>query len=191
MPTCRKCGARFPTMVELGGKIRNFQRRKYCLSCSPFGSHNTRSLHGRTEKESTTGPEVVCRRCSRTYTYNRAKGHTRTLCNSCTANQQRTKRKAKAVEYKGGRCSCGYNKCLRALGFHHRNRSLKELSISQMMSMSWERLRKELDKCELICANCHMEEEDKLIRAGVAQPGSSNRSITDRSQVQILPPAPV
>ncbi len=64
--------------------------------------------------------------------------------------------KVKAVEYKGGQCiGCGYNKCLEALEFHHLDPSAKEFEISDRRS--WEALTIELDKCVLVCANCHRE----------------------------------
>lgn len=73
------------------------------------------------------------------------------------------KRKEKCVQYLGGKCNkCGYNKCNRALTFHHKDRQLKEYSIGQIMDYSWEIRKKELDKCELLCFNCHMEEEDAI-----------------------------
>ena len=64
-----------------------------------------------------------------------------------------------AITYKGGKCqSCGYNKCLEALEFHHIDPKQKDFSISQYgHSRSWERVRKELDKCVILCANCHRE----------------------------------
>lgn len=65
----------------------------------------------------------------------------------------------KAVEYLGGCCElCGYSKCLDALEFHHRDPSEKDFSISSRgHSRSWERVKKELNKCSLVCANCHRE----------------------------------
>ena len=44
MPNCVICNDFFPNSIEINGKIRNLQRRKYCLKCSPFGQHNTRKL---------------------------------------------------------------------------------------------------------------------------------------------------
>lgn len=44
MPTCAKCSTSFPNKVVVDGKERNFQRRKLCISCSPFGSHNTKPV---------------------------------------------------------------------------------------------------------------------------------------------------
>ena len=64
-----------------------------------------------------------------------------------------------AVEYKGGSCAvCGYNRCIEALEFHHNNSSGKDFSISEKgYTRSWAKVKEELDKCMLLCANCHRE----------------------------------
>ena len=68
------------------------------------------------------------------------------------------KLKIMAVEYLGGKCiKCGYDKCIWAMDFHHRNPKEKKYSIGTYFSRSWEKLKKELDKCDLVCANCHRE----------------------------------
>lgn len=67
-------------------------------------------------------------------------------------------RKIKAVEYKGGCCqACGYSKCLGALEFHHRDKDTKEFSWIKLRLRNWESVLLELDKCDLLCANCHRE----------------------------------
>lgn len=81
--------------------------------------------------------------------------------------------KRKAVEYLGGKCmKCGYSKCIRALQFHHRNPEEKEFGIAQPTTKSWKKVVLELDKCDLLCANCHAEEEDRIYW-GVAQLGTA------------------
>ncbi len=65
-------------------------------------------------------------------------------------------RKIKAVEYLGGRCNrCGKDWHPSIFEFHHRDPSIKEKDPSKMLSLKWERITAELDKCDLLCANCH------------------------------------
>lgn len=80
--------------------------------------------------------------------------------------KRRREVKRQLVEYKGGKCQrCGYNKCFRALEFHHRNPLEKEYQISYV-SNSFETLKKETDKCDLVCSNCHREiEEEEFLKS--------------------------
>lgn len=111
------------------------------------------------------GQDLICTICYRQYKYYKEKGHNTYLCNSCNANRKRYIVKKKCVEYKGGKCEfCGYSKCLRALGFHHKDRNLKAFNISSLKTRAWHKLQLELDKCYLLCANCHMEEEDRIVK---------------------------
>ena len=77
---------------------------------------------------------------------------------------RRRKIRRMAVDYGGGKCRiCGYKKSIRALTFHHRNPSEKDFGLSERgLTRSWEKTRKELDKCILLCANCHAEVHDGL-----------------------------
>jgi DNA-binding CsgD family transcriptional regulator len=71
---------------------------------------------------------------------------------------RRNKLKEMAVEYLGGKCvKCGYNECIWALEFHHKDPNEKDFTISTYTTLGWEKLKKELDKCELRCSNCHKE----------------------------------
>jgi len=80
--------------------------------------------------------------------------------------------KVRAMKYGGGECQkCGYDKCWRALHFHHVDPSKKEFSIFESRPgfkkvRNWELLKKEIDKCVLLCSNCHTElhaEDEKII----------------------------
>lgn len=68
----------------------------------------------------------------------------------------------KAIVYKGGKCEvCGYSKCFAALDFHHIDGKKKDFGISAKgITRRWEKIVVELDKCVLICANCHREIHD-------------------------------
>ena len=84
-----------------------------------------------------------------------------------TAVQRRRKQvKEMAVEYKGGKCQCcGYDKYSGALEFHHKYPNEKEFSIGfRGYCYAWEKVKKELDKCVLVCANCHREIHAGLIK---------------------------
>lgn len=80
--------------------------------------------------------------------------------------KRRKKVKRMAVEYKGGKCQlCSYNKCVEALDFHHKDPSTKKFGIGHKgYTRSWESIKAELDKCVIVCANCHRE-----IEAGVSK----------------------
>ena len=68
--------------------------------------------------------------------------------------------KKEMVDYKGGKCEiCSYDKSFRALQFHHIDPSTKDFNIGGVTSMN-EDVKKELDKCILVCANCHSEIHD-------------------------------
>ena len=72
--------------------------------------------------------------------------------------------KRKLIEYKGGKCQiCGYNRCQEALEFHHLDPSQKDFTISGG-TKSFESLKPEVDKCILVCANCHREIHAGLIK---------------------------
>ncbi len=80
--------------------------------------------------------------------------------------KRRRKIRELSIEYKGKKCLfCGYNKCIQALEFHHINNSGKDFGISEKgYARSWKKVKKELDKCILVCANCHRE-----LHAGIKQ----------------------
>lgn len=81
-------------------------------------------------------------------------------CQKCAVeavSRRREKVKKMAVDYKGGECeNCGYHECIEALEFHHKDPSQKDFSIgSGSHNHSWVVVKSELDKCLMLCANCH------------------------------------
>lgn len=108
----------------------------------------------------------LCRRCntikSSSEFYRRRKGEDLSpYCKPCTSDQttsRQREQKRKAVKYKGGKCIlCGYNKCVGSLEFHHLDPTTKDFTISHVASTSFEKIIPELDKCVLLCRNCHTE----------------------------------
>lgn len=81
-------------------------------------------------------------------------------------HKRRKKIKRMVVDYKGGKCQiCGYSRCVEAFDLHHVDAKAKDFSLSKEgLTRSWERTKKEADKCVLLCANCHRE-----VHAGLAK----------------------
>ena len=59
-------------------------------------------------------------------------------------------------------CSCGENN-ITCLEFHHRDESTKEFSISEGKGRSTSMVQKEMDKCNVLCKNCHTKLHNKDI----------------------------
>lgn len=139
MRKCLECGNSIPLKLRIEDKIYNLSSRKRCLDCLPFKS-------GRWKTKNT-----------KKYIYSEAK---RKAWTRNTTNRRREFSR-KAIKYKGGACQiCGYNKCDRALDFHHIDPSTKLFSIANCSyRYSWDKVEAELDKCLLLCANCHREVE--------------------------------
>jgi hypothetical protein len=137
---CEACGRPFPAKIVIDGRRRSLYRRRFCLACSPFGSHNT----------SKSPPAIAAP--------DELREHRRRRRNAkiCRCQKRRRKRrKNELVALAGGRCvDCGYFACIAALEFHHRDRSTKEFGLGNF-SGSMEKLMTEFAKCDLLCANCH------------------------------------
>lgn len=132
---------------------RNYYR-SYCKNCNLTNTHKFRSLPESKEKLSEYGKK---------YLNKPGKKERKMQLHSIWLSEN----KKKAVEYKGGCCSiCGYKKCLSALEFHHPDPSQKErFSNSRGLNRrkSFENQKPEIDKCVLVCSNCHREIHENLI----------------------------
>ena len=116
----------------------------------------------------------ICEICGKEFIL-QPNSFTRKFCYNCVPRQGETltqseivtiKRRAikKAlIEYKGGKCCrCGYNKCDRALEFHHLDSNKKDFGVANNMDKTIDKLKKEVDKCILVCSNCHAEIHEEL-----------------------------
>ena len=67
--------------------------------------------------------------------------------------EHREKNKAICLEYLGGKCvKCGTTK---RLEFDHIKREGKKYEIGSKLSSNFDILKEELDKCQLLCYDCH------------------------------------
>lgn len=64
-------------------------------------------------------------------------------------------KKFKSIEYLGGKClECGTTDKF-VMDFHHREGSKKSDNFNFFRTLSWDKIKVELDKCDLLCSNCH------------------------------------
>jgi len=119
------------------------------------------------------GGERCCPRCDETkltteFYKRRGKEGASVYCKKCTGEQALERQrnlKQMAINYKGGSCQeCGYHKYNGALEFHHIDPNEKDFHLSALKSYAFsDKVKTELDKCVLLCANCHREVHGGLI----------------------------
>ena len=116
----------------------------------------------------------ICEICENKF---ETKSSTRIYCYNCsgestrlddnTRKHQKTilrnNMKKQAVKILGGKCCiCGYDRCIDALEFHHKDPSIKEFKLGSGNTMSRKEYKSEALKCMLVCSNCHKEIHSKL-----------------------------
>lgn len=104
--------------------------------------------------------EKECLICKKRFIPKSAAANLRTCCYNCMPEGIQLTRGgflAKIKEVRGGQCiRCGYNKCFKALEFHHLDPTQKDFTISNDHFKLKEAIE-ESKKCILLCSNCHKE----------------------------------
>jgi hypothetical protein len=122
--------------IFLISTLYKFMSTKYCNSCQ-----NTKSLSEFYRKNTENRHSSRCKQCL--YDYQK---------------ERWIKRKFEAINLLGGACvKCGYKKCIAALEFHHLDPKQKEYDWNDLRLQPWKVVCKELEKCILVCSNCHRE----------------------------------
>ena len=152
------------------GKEFEAQRatKKYCSNdCMNAMRRVKWATRDKIEKQEQLMPEKECPICGQKFRPKNAAANQRICCYDCMPDGIQLTRGmflAKIKEKYGGKCiRCGYDKCISALEFHHINPSEKDFGIGQYgSSKSFEKMKQEVDKCILLCCNCHRELHWKL-----------------------------
>src|SRR6185437_7416964 len=109
--------------------------------------------------------QLLCGRHGRT-TFRMRASDEQYRCLPCRSEQviaRRRRARASLVVEAGGKCaSCGYDRYVGALHFHHVDPATKVFALGGGATRSVERNRREAEKCVLLCANCHAEVEAGL-----------------------------
>lgn len=156
-------------LVDNGYSQRQIANKKKCSQATVkywLKKYNIRTNFNRFNKKEKLFKCADCGECDpNKFLILRKKGKEcihHSLCKRCHNKrciERQRKYKKLAVEYKGGKCCrCGYSKCAGSLHFHHPDPSVKEKNWRNVRNMSFSKIKMLIDKCELLCANCHGEE---------------------------------
>jgi hypothetical protein len=181
---CREHANSRDRPIELRKKVSDLLRKREqrkCSGCATDIWYENKSGLCNKCKSLKTKILIKCKNCDDEITKSNNTGLCRTCKSSSVAEERqlnfqpqikskeyqrravkehRLKSKIALLEYKGNKCECcGYNKVNSALEFHHLDSKTKlfNISSSQVKKRSQEELFREIDKCILLCANCHRE----------------------------------
>jgi len=135
---------------------------------------NLRNSEGKIDPIKTNNNHKKCPKCDKLLKFDKdnfyinSSGKIYSWCLKCSEkdsmDRQRA-RKQECLDYLGGKCViCGYNKYQGALDFHHIDPAKKSFSLSKSKLSQLEILKPELDKCVILCSNCHRELHGGLIK---------------------------
>ncbi len=152
MTHCKNCDD------EMTGHAKKLRNRSFCdVECSrEWQSKNLTVDHGLTGIRTCSS----CKTEKPLSEFNiKVGGRVKTYCKPCLYLYQMRRwnnNKVKAIEYLGGKCKgCGLVDHPVVYDFHHRDPSTKCDDWSKMRIKSWDKIMKELDKCDLLCCICH------------------------------------
>lgn len=111
--------------------------KKICTSCN-----EEKLISEFYERKNRKTGSSLCRKCFNKYCTNRW-----------------IQRKIQAIEYKGNSCvdcKISYpNAPYVIFDFHHLDPEQKDTDWTKLRLRSWDKIVIELDKCDLLCSNCH------------------------------------
>lgn len=119
---------------------------RQCVKCGLIANNELELENFVPRKEQKYGRRNICFKCHQEDSNKHSKNRFR-------------KNKKKAIKYKGSKCVMCNIKAGEVhdavFDFHHLDPSQKELNIGKIMHHRWDKIREELDKCILLCSNCH------------------------------------
>lgn len=128
---------------KISKSLTQKKEKKYCIDCGKEISYTS----------------IRCKKCHSLYRIGKGIYGISNENKAKYITARRKKIRYKFIEKLGGKCSiCGYNKSKNALEFHHLDKEKKDFNLSYKgLRNSIENLNKEIEKCILVCSNCHRE----------------------------------
>jgi hypothetical protein len=119
-------------------------KNEYPFTLEHFGKHKVRGL------------DTYCKTCRRETT--KANYYANKEMWNATTRRHKKLQRERINEIKDSlSClKCGENRN-HLLDFHHTDPSQKDFQISQGERYGWERIKQEIDKCIVLCSNCHRD----------------------------------
>ena len=132
--------------------MKTCSKCKLSLSLDKFSNNKTKK----------DGKQTYCKECKRKrdkYLYDENKD---LYIQRSKETRYKIRKYINNIKLTNGCCKCGYNKCPAALHFHHKNND-KEFSIANAAKFGFNQIKKEINKCDILCANCHAEKHWPLV----------------------------
>jgi len=127
---------------------------KICYKCDTEKEESEFSIN----KTKSDGLNTECKECQKSYFKEYYKKNQQKQISRVNKTRLNKKNKIAKIKLDSGCVRCGYNKHPAALHFHHIDKSTKVMNISCNLHHDIDDLLKEIEKCEILCANCHAEE---------------------------------
>lgn len=87
-------------------------------------------------------------------------------CSNVISTQKSIENKLKMIKFKGNQCkNCNLHiedSHYSVFDFHHRDLHSKDINLSSIKKWTWNKIEIELNKCDLLCSNCHRIEHARL-----------------------------
>jgi len=108
-------------------------------------------------KNKADGLQDYCKSCYKIYNANSYKNSENRRNKIAERNKSRIEKHRKIVQRHKRICGCLVcgEKEICVLDYHHLDPKIKEENIGNILTNSWETIKKEIRKCVVLCSNCH------------------------------------
>ena len=128
---------------------------KICWTCKKELPLN----YFRTNKRRSDGLQTDCIECRKAYNRKHYLNNRKSYLEKAVRNRNKVILEVRGIKEKSKCEKCGDTRWY-VLDFHHKNREDKSFSIGrEMQSTGMKRMKEEIDKCSVLCSNCHRETE--------------------------------